>query len=64
MSPTCRHISESVQTRPSLITSFEGKTDRELYVEMRRIADELVRRYEQYLELVPARNAKREAGKD
>ena len=37
------------------VVAFEGKTNREIYVEAHRAAGELVRRYEQLLDLVPSR---------
>jgi len=43
---------------------YEGKTDREIYVEMRRAVSELLRRYEQFLELVPSREDERDLSRE
>jgi hypothetical protein len=44
--------------------NVEGKSDRELYAELMRVTDELVRRFEQYLELAPIQLEECEASRD
>jgi hypothetical protein len=46
------------------MSAFEGKTDRQLYVEANRIGGELIRRYEQFLELYPSRRDERQLGRE
>jgi len=42
----------------------EGKSDRELYANLMRVTDELVHRFEQYLEFEPIQPAESEASTD